>query len=130
MSEETVVESTATEEVPSVEQTSSVAKTLPEEGLDEKVGQQVQLNDLRIAYVVGLTPEGNFVFEVFGKEKGLVEVLGIHEHATRSVNKLYNEVQLSGDRLVHEIGRGISVLNQKLDQLLVANKKPDNAIQA
>ena len=43
----------------------------------------VALEDLKIGYVVGLTAEDRFVFELFGQNKGLVELLGIHQHASR-----------------------------------------------
>jgi ATP-dependent 26S proteasome regulatory subunit len=90
--------------------------------------QQLQLADLKVGYVVGLTDDGNFVFDIFGKKKGLVEILGLHQHASLRVQVLYNQTQMSGDALVNEIGKALSVLNQKLDQIVqtVAPKKPDN----
>jgi len=93
--------------------------------------QQLSLNDLKMGYIVGLTPDGNFVFELLGQEKGLVELLGIHEHATKRVDRIYEDSQLSGDRLTHEVGKAIAIVNQKIDQLLqvIAPPKPDNKIE-
>ena len=93
-------------------------------------GEQLSLNDLRIAYVVGLTPKGDFVFEVYGKEKGLVELLGVHQHAVKKVDRIYQDSQAQGDRLTFEVGRAVAALTQKVDQLLavVAPKKPDNQL--
>lgn len=120
MSEEEVeaVETTAQEET----QPAAPAAPEPQDG--------VALSDLKVAYVVGLTEDGNFVFDVVGQKKDLLSLLGLHEHASRQVNKIYNGSQMSGDALVHEVGKGIAVLNQKVDAVLgvVAPKKPDNSL--
>ena len=77
----------------------------------------VSLEDLKIGYVVGLTQEDRFVFELFGQNKGLVELLGIHQHASRKVNRVYDDQQMSGDRLLHEVGRAVAAIAQRLDGL-------------
>ena len=77
----------------------------------------VSLEDLKIGYVVGLTAEDRFVFELFGQNKGLVELLGIHQHASRKVNRVYDDQQMSGDRLLHEVGRAVAAIAQRLDGL-------------
>ena len=77
----------------------------------------LNLEDLRVGYVVGLTDEGQFVFQVFGKEQELVQLLGIHQHAGHRVDSIYNNQQMSGDRLIHEIGRSIADLSKKMDHL-------------
>lgn len=93
-------------------------------------GKGLTLDDLKVGYVVGLTEEGNFVFELFGKDPGLVELLGVHQHAVNRVQRIYDDKQISGDRLIHEVGKAVAMLNQKLDQVLqaVAPKEPDNRI--
>lgn len=100
------------------------------EDVPEKEDTQ-QPPELKIGYVVGLTPEGRFVFELLGQERGLVELLGIHQHATKRVNRIYDDNQLGGDRLVHEVGKALGVINQKIEQLLnvVAPRKPDNSLE-
>jgi len=92
--------------------------------------EQLNLNDLKIGYVVGLTEENNFVFQVFGKSQGLVELLGVHGHANKQIDAVYNNTQVMGDRLVHEVGRAVQVMSQKLDHLIntVAPPKADNEI--
>ena len=77
----------------------------------------VALEDLKIGYVVGLTAEDRFVFELFGQNKGLVELLGIHQHASRKVERVYDDQQMSGDRLLHEVGRAVAAIAQRLDGL-------------
>ena len=82
----------------------------------------VALEDLKIGYVVGLTQEDRFVFELFGQNKGLVELLGIHQHASRRVNRVYDDQQMSGDRLLHEVGRAVAAIAQRLDGLAGAEE--------
>jgi hypothetical protein len=89
------------------------ATATPEEG----ASSSVSLEDLKIGYVVGLTQEDRFVFEMFGVSKGLVELLGIHQHASRKVDQVYNDQQMSGDRLLHEVGRAVAAIAQRLDGL-------------
>ena len=91
----------------------AAAATVNEEGGTTSVS----LEDLKIGYVVGLTKEDRFVFELFGQNKGLVELLGIHQHANRKVERVYDDQQMSGDRLLHEVGRAVAAIAQRLDGL-------------
>ena len=86
----------------------------PSETLKEAVST-ITLEDLKIAYVVGLTEEDQFIFEMFGQDRGLVQLLGIHQHASRRVEKIYDDQQMSGDRLMHEVGKAIAEVSKKLD---------------
>jgi hypothetical protein len=90
--------------------------------------ENLREEDLKIGYVVGITPDGKFIFRVMGKEKGLLELLGIHEYASRNVQRLVDNKQMSGDALVHEVGKAVSLLNQKLDQLANTLLKPENSL--
>lgn len=105
-----------------------VEATLKEPQKTEVEQKEMKATDLKVGYVVGLTPDGNFIFELLGSERGLVELLGIHQHATKKVNRIYDEHQLSGDRLTHEVGKAVAISVQKIDQLLslIAPQKPDN----
>jgi len=103
------------------------AEQIEQEGLQT---EGMKLEDLKVAYVVGLTPDDNFVFELFGRAPGLVELLGIHQHACKRVDRIYDDKQVSGDRLIHEVGKAVAMLNQRLDQVLqvVAPREPDNRL--
>ena len=106
-------------------------KKVEEEVVEEVPTKKAQsLDDLEVGYVVGLTDEGNFIFDVFGKRKGLVEILGLQQHAAFKIQSIYNQTQVAGDSLVNEVGKGISTLHQKIDQLLavIAPKEPDNKL--
>ena len=103
------------------------AEEVPTEKMEQ---QQISLNDLRMGYVVGITPGGEFVFELLGQSKGLVELLGLHRHATKKVDRIYEDNQMLGDRLVHEVGKAVALINQKVDRIVekIAPIKPANII--
>lgn len=136
MSEEQSVEKVAEERATAVAEEAVEDVTAAEDTQTTPAGppgpeaQGLTLDDLKVGYVVGLADDGNFVFDVFGKEKDLLSLLGLHAHADRRVNQIYNQTQMAGDTLVHEVGKALTVLNQKLDAALsvLAPKKPDNSI--
>jgi len=113
------------------ETTRSVAQPVEQGVAGQPEQQQVNLEDLKVGYVVGLTEEGDFVFELFGKDPGLVELLGIHQHATNRVQRIYDDKQIAGDRLIHEVGKAVAMLNQRLEQIAQAvmpPRQPDNKL--
>jgi len=98
---------------------------------EETSDEQPQLPEpppLEIGYVVGMTKDGNFVFELLGENRGLVQLLGIHEHAKRRVTAIYDDNQMMGDRLVHEVGKATGACLQAVEQLVKQQKGPDNKI--
>lgn len=118
---EAVVEEAEPNEVPVQEETPEGEGGIP-------------LNELKIGYVVGLSQDGNFVFDLFGSDKGLVELLGIHQHATFRVKRIYEDAQVAGDRLTHEVGKAVALVNQKMDAILQGlrggdqQRRPDNKL--
>ncbi len=100
------------------------------ENTEDTEEKKLTLDDLTIGYVVGLTADGNFVFDSFGKDKDLVGILGIHEHAKAKVTQLYEQSQMIGDALTNEVGKAVVDTNNKVAQLLnvVSPKKPDNKL--
>lgn len=89
---------------------------------------QLGLNDLDCGYVVGVK-DGNFVFELVGKDKkDLLKLLGIHKFAVLRVRQTFDQTQMTGDSLVHEVGKALQVINQKIDMLVQAQKKPDTQL--
>ena len=86
--------------------------------------------DMRVGYAVGLTKEGEFFFEVFGQDAGLVQLLGIQEYARQRIEAITQDRMMRGDRLTHEVGKILGELSQKLDAVLatVAPKKPNDII--
>lgn len=100
----------------------------------EEVGnpepQTIDVNEMQIAYLVGLQPDGNFFFQVFGKNQGLVELMGLHQHVTRRVQMLQDQKSGAGDMLTVESLKQLQLVNQKLDALLnvVAPQPPENSL--
>ena len=88
------------------------------------------LDDYKIAYVVGLDSKGHFVFQVFGKEKGLVQLMGVHHHATEQIKSAYNSQLNKGDTLTVQVGKLVGANNQKLDKVLELLSKivPQNSL--
>jgi hypothetical protein len=78
---------------------------------------------MTVGYTVGLMSDGHFKFEILGDNKGLVELLGVNAYANKEVQKIHDNAVLSGDRLSHELGQVLNLLNQKLDQLTILVNK-------
>ncbi len=115
-------------EVNNEEVVESNEEAAPEE---QPQSQAVDLHkDMKVAYVVGLSKEDNFIFQVYGENKGLVELMGIHQHASKQVEAMYNNSQGLGDALTRELGALVVQLGQKMDQLLKALNvtKPANKL--
>jgi len=97
------------------------------EAPQEKV---ISLNELQTGYLVAINQEGNFIFELIGQKKGIVENLGLHKLAEKRLLDLLNQKQGGGDALVNEVGHIVLNLSSKIDK--VFNKlfpKPDNEIE-
>jgi hypothetical protein len=85
--------------------------------------------DLRMGYIVGITEEGNFVFDVVGKNQGLLELLGLHDFATIKVKQALEHQQGTGDKLVFEVAKTVAALAQEVQKLTSLLKKPDNSLK-
>jgi hypothetical protein len=98
----------------------------------ESTPQQEILNtdDLQVGYLVGLDHQGNFLFKTLGQRQGLVELMGVHAHATRRIETIHDTRVGIGDALALELLRGLAQLTQQVEQLrqVVPPKKPDNLL--
>lgn len=83
--------------------------------------KQLSLDQLKTGYVVGLTPEGEFVFELVGKDQGLVEVLGLHQYAGLRVNVLADLNQGLVGTMVRDLMKHVATLTQELAKLTTGN---------
>jgi hypothetical protein len=98
-------------------------QTIPE--IQEEKAQE----ELRYGYIVGLKEDGNFVFELIGKQKGLVELLGLHRYAEKKVMQLLDVTQGSGDALIQEVGKLIGRLGARLETVVKAVTKGENTLE-
>ena len=101
---------------------------------EEKIETQQQpieenKKTLKAGFVVGLSPDDNFVFEVF-EGTDLLALIGFLKIAEKRVQKVIDNAELSGDRLVTETIKSLQVLHQKVDTVseVVLPKKPDNKL--
>lgn len=92
------------------------------------VQKTLALADLRMGYVVGITDDGNFVFDVVGKEQGLLELLGLQKFAESKIQSALDANQNQGDKLLFEIGKTVSILAQEVGKLVAVLKRPDNSL--
>jgi hypothetical protein len=83
----------------------------------QQQGQQIGLNDLKVGYVVGLTEDEKFVFEVVGKKPNLAELLGLHKHAETKLEVVYSQAQFVGDAVTVRVGEMVGELTKQVAEL-------------
>jgi len=96
------------------------AKTVLEEsenGIAEEE-EKKNVDDLKVAYIVGVTKDDKLVFDILGEDRGITQLLGLHAYAGTRIKLLLDESQLTGDRLTHEVGKAVALLAQKMDLVL------------
>lgn len=122
--EETQVDESGAERAAAVatEVVEDVATTANQQG-----PKQIGLNDLDCGYIVGVK-DGNFVFDIIGKDKDLLKLVGVHKYADLRVTQTFERTQMVGDTLTHELGKALHTMNQKLDMLVQTVRKPDTEI--
>lgn len=98
-----------------MEEESQVAQPPAPKQPETEIPQQEEIKELpevSCGYVVGIKPNGEFVFEVVGTEPGLVQLLGLHEYAkhrltvAKDINQQY----------------GVPLLSQQIAQLAQMQK--------
>ncbi len=107
-----------------VVQESDVA-TAEQEALE---AQQPTQPEIKAGYFVGLNSEGNFIFEITGTDKGLIEVLGLHQYASERIRQIVSDNTNTGDKLTAQVGQVVLELNNKLDAVLKAVTPPQNKL--
>lgn len=64
--------------------------------------------EIILGYAVGLKDDGSFVFELLGKQNGVIQLLGIHEYAERQVQILVDA----------QTGTGLPTIASMLDHII------------
>jgi hypothetical protein len=78
------------------------------------------LPEMDCAYIVGVKPDGGFVFEVLGDNPGLVQLLGLHKYAehrlevAKDINQGYGPALLS--QQLGQVGQMLKVMLNMLTQ--------------
>lgn len=91
---------------------------------------KLSLDDLRVGFVVGLSKDNNFVFNILGKDPGLLELLGLQQLAAEKIKQLFNNNNLQGDALVVEVAKMVKTVDDRLSLLMdkLFPRKPDNTL--
>lgn len=80
-------------------------------------GQSFVVPPMKTAFVSGLSEEGELVFQVFGEDLTLVELLGLKEFTQFKISQVLGQQQMAGDTLTNEVGQAVKALHTKLDHL-------------
>jgi len=64
----------------------------------EKEKEKTLNNILKVGYVVGLTPDGKFLFEVVGEDPTLLELLGLQTYAAKQIELVLNNSLKPADK--------------------------------
>lgn len=97
-----------------------------EEPKNEEV--RLKLEDLKSGYIVGLTKEGELVFELFGSDKGLVDILGLHQYAGVRVSVVTDLNQGLVGTMVKDLMKAVGALTQQVARLTETQKRPSNKL--
>lgn len=89
--------------------------------------KQIDLNkDLTSGYVVGLTTEGSFLFQVLGVNPGLAELMGLQKHAEEHLRQLYGTKQMTAEavtlQMLNNVTNQLVAVSEQLTMLQEANK--------
>lgn len=122
MSEEQVNETP--KEEPVAEQTPATPPT--ETPPEQKI---FNLSDLQLGYVIGVKEDGNFMFDIVGKQPTLVGLLGLHKFAESKIKNVLDANENQGDKLLLDVARTVAVLAQEMSKLANSLKKPDNLLK-
>jgi len=103
------------------EQTTELTTAAPEE-------KPQDLNDIfKVGFLVGVKQDGSFDFNVFGKEQGIVELMGLCNFATNQVNLLADNSLKQGlpllANMLASISREVNELKKKMEDQSAPNNK-------
>lgn len=82
---------------------------------EQRPDQTMVCPELKYGYTVGVDEEGKFVFQLHGKEKGFVELLGLTKFAEQQINTLMDSTLGQG---LPRVNAGLAMLNGKLEEIL------------
>lgn len=81
---------------------------------------------LKVGYLVGITPQGKFVFNVVGGDQTLDGLVASHRHATDVVDQVWDSKFKRGGSVQNLIANTLVQLNNKLDMIL--KSEPENKL--
>lgn len=91
---------------------------------EEEVQQETkELPEMSCGYVVGIKPDGGFVFEIVGPEPGLVQLLGLHKYADHRLKLATDMNQGTGFPLVAQQQGQLSEMLRVILNMLTSKEK-------
>jgi hypothetical protein len=85
--------------------------------------------DLRFGVLAGLQQSGDFLFEMFGTEKTLTNLMGLQKFISTRMKAEKDRNLGTGDALSLQLAQMMTQLSQKMDVVISLLKKPDNELQ-
>jgi len=83
---------------------------------------------LKMGYMVGVDQSDEFFFQIFGTNRTMVNLLGIHQHATSTIEQQCRRIR-GEDKIQEEILKAILLLNQRLEQVVQGFQRPKNKLE-
>jgi hypothetical protein len=99
-----------------------------EETTQEKQSFDVN-KDLKFGFISGLKQDDNFLFETFGTERSLVNLMGVKHYTDKRVEGEINKNLNTGDALTFALFQSVTQLSTKMDRLLSLLEKPTNQLE-
>ena len=81
----------------------------------------------KAGYIVALQEDGEIVFNLLGEDIGIIELLGLQEYTKQAIQDHIDRSRTTGDYRVHEVGKAVALLNEKIEQLLPKASLPLNS---
>jgi hypothetical protein len=81
-------------------------------------GMEVKLPELHAGYLVGVQPDGKFVFQALGRCQGLVELMGLHKYAEHRLEIAKDVSQGYGYPALYQQNQQIAQSVQHITELL------------
>lgn len=85
--------------------------------------------DLKFGFLSGLKQDDNFLFETFGTEKTLVNLMGVKQYTDKRIAGEIDKNLNTGDALVFALFQSVTQLSAKMDRLLSLLERPANRLE-
>lgn len=84
--------------------------------------------ELKFGILAGLKQDGNYLFQMYGTEKTLTNLVGVEDYISAQLKSQKERHSGTGDALVHQLGKILVEVSTKLDRLLSTLEKPENEL--
>ncbi len=85
--------------------------------------------DLKIGYLVGVNQKDEHVWEVFGTETTLTNLVGVHDFAEFKVDESKSTQLMTEKRILFQVAEALTLLNRQVEMLNKQLAKSSNKLQ-